>query len=102
MITTTSALSRILKWPMMVNYAIAIVSAAISAVLAFTVLPSWNVDPALLLFLCTVMFVALAVGPGPAALASLLTFLSLQYPLLSPGYPFVLQSSEILRAGLFI
>ena len=48
------------------------------------------------------MFVALAAGPGPAALASVLTFLSLQYPLLSPGYPFVLQPGEILRLGLFI
>ena len=49
-----------------------------------------------------VMFVALAAGPGPAALASVLTFLSLQYPLLSPGYPFVLPSDEILRLGLFV
>jgi PAS domain S-box-containing protein len=49
-----------------------------------------------------IMFVALAAGPGPAALAFVLTFLFLQYPLLSPGYPFVLQSSEILRLGLFV
>lgn len=102
MITTTSALSRILKCPMIVNYAIAIVSAAISAVAAFTVFPSWNADPAFLLFLCTVMFVALAAGPGPAALASVLTLVSLQYPLVSSGNPVVLQSGEILRLGLFI
>ena len=54
------------------------------------------------LFLCVVIFVALAAGPGPAALASVLTFLSLQYPLLSPGYPFVLPSTEIIRLGLFV
>jgi PAS domain S-box-containing protein len=48
------------------------------------------------------MFVALAAGPGPAALACLLTFLALQYPLLSPGYPFALPSTEILQLGLFI
>src|SRR4051794_22210810 len=102
MIMTTSALSRTPKWRMIANYAIAIVSAAMSAVVAFTVLPSWNVDPPLLLFLCTVMFVALIAGPGPAVLASVLTFLSLQYPLLSPGYPEALQSSELLRPGLFI
>jgi K+-sensing histidine kinase KdpD len=67
---------------MIVNYAIAFVSAAIAAAVAFAVLPSWGADPALL-FLCVVMFVALAAGPGPAVLASVLTFLSLQYPLLS-------------------
>jgi PAS domain S-box-containing protein len=85
---------------MIVNYAIAFVSAAIAAVVAFAVLPSWGADPALL-FLCVVVLVVLAAGPGPAALASVLTFLSLQYPLLAPGYPFVLQSSEIIRLGLF-
>ena len=97
---TTSAPSRSPKWPMIVNYAIAFVSAAIAAVVAFAVLPSWGADPALL-FLCVVVLVVLAAGPGPAALASVLTFLSLQYPLLAPGYPFVLQSSEIIRLGLF-
>src|SRR5206468_12926196 len=92
---------RSLMWPMVVNYAIAFASAAISAVVAFAVLPSWGADHALQ-FLCVVIFVALAAGPGPAALASVLTFLSLQYLLLSPGYPGVLQSSEIPRLGLFI
>ncbi|OSJ03674.1 MULTISPECIES: PAS domain-containing protein [Bradyrhizobium] len=102
MITTTSALSRILKCPMIVKYAIAIVSAAISAVVVLTVLPSSSCDLALLLFLCTVTFVALAAGPGPAGLASVLTLLSLQYPLLSSGNPVVLRSGEILGLGLFI
>jgi PAS domain S-box-containing protein len=99
---TTSASSRSLKWPIILNYAIAVVSAAISAVVAFAALPSWGADPSLLLFLCTVVFVALAAGPGPAALASVLAFLALQSPLLSPGYPFVLPSGEIVRLGLFI
>jgi PAS domain S-box-containing protein len=49
-----------------------------------------------------VVFVALAAGPGPAALASVLTLLSLLYPLLSRGLPFVLPSDEILRLGLFV
>jgi K+-sensing histidine kinase KdpD len=49
-----------------------------------------------------VAFVAILAGPGPAALASVLTFVCLQYPLLSPGYPVVLQFGEILRLGLFI
>jgi PAS domain S-box-containing protein len=102
MIMTTSAPSRSLKWPIILNYAIAVVSVATSAVVAFAVMPSWGADPTLLLFLCVVMLVALTAGPGPAALASVLTFLSLQYPLLSPGHPFALQSSEILRLGLFI
>jgi PAS domain S-box-containing protein len=69
---------------------------------AFAIYPLWGADPALLLFLCVVLIVALAAGPGPAALASLLTFLALQYPLLSRGYPSVLPSGEILRLGLFI
>jgi PAS domain S-box-containing protein len=70
--------------------------------MAFAAFPSWGVDPALLLFLCMVVFVALAAGPGPAALASVLTLLSLLYPLLSRGLPFVLPSDEILRLGLFV
>ena len=99
---TTSPPSRSLKWPVILNYAIAVVSAATSAVVAFALYPLWGADAAPLLFLSVVMFVALAAGPGPAALTSVLTFLSLQYPLLSSGYPFVLQPGEILRLGLFV
>ena len=99
---TTSPPSRSLKWPVILNYAIAVVSAATSAVVAFALYPLWGADAAPLLFLPVVMFVALAAGPGPAALTSVLTFLSLQYPLLSSGYPFVLQPGEILRLGLFV
>jgi PAS domain S-box-containing protein len=99
---TTFLPSRSLKWPTILNYAIAVASAATSIVVAFAVYPLWGADPALLLFLSVVLFVALAAGPGPAALASVLTLLSLQYPLLSPGYPFVLQSGEVLRLGLFV
>src|SRR5277367_179551 len=99
---TTSAPSRSLKWPIILNYVIAVVSAATAVAVAFAVFPLWGADAALLLFLCVVVFVAWAAGPGPAALASVLTFLSLQYPLVSPGYPFVLPSGEIFRLGLFI
>ena len=99
---TTSAPLRSLKWPIILNYAIAVVSAAISVVVAFAVYPLWGGDPALPLFLSVVVFVALAAGPGPAALASVLTFISLQYPLLAPGYPFVIPSGEIFRLGLFV
>jgi PAS domain S-box-containing protein len=99
---TTSAPSPSLKWPIILNYAIAVVSAAASVLVALAADASWGADAALLLFLFVVIFVALAAGPGPAALASVLTLLALQYPLLSPGYPFVLQSSELLRLGLFI
>ena|ERR1700722_9634872 len=99
---TTSPPSRSLKWPIILNYAIAVVFAAISVVVVFALYPLWGADAAPLLFLCVVMVVAMAAGPGPAALASVLTFLSLQYPLLSSGYPFVLESGEILRLGLFI
>ncbi len=102
MIMTTSAPSRSLKWLIILNYAIAVFSATTSAVVAFAVLPSGGTDPALLLFLSVVMFVALAAGPGPAAFAAVLTLLSLQYPLLSTGHALVLQSGEILRMGLFI
>ena len=64
---TTSAPSRSLTWPIILNYTIAVVSTTASAVMAFAAFPSWGVDPALLLFLCMVGFVALAAGPGPAA-----------------------------------
>ena len=98
---TTSAPSRSLRWPIILNYAIAVGSVAISVAAAFALYPLWGADPALLLFLSVVAFIALAAGPGPAALASVLTFLAL-HPLLSPGYPLVLQSGEILRIGLYI
>jgi PAS domain S-box-containing protein len=90
-----------MKWPVVLNYAIAVVSAAISVAVAFAIDPSWGADPALPLFLCVVLFVALAAGPSPAALTAVLTFL-FQYLLLSPGHPFALQSGEVLRLGLFI
>jgi PAS domain S-box-containing protein len=93
----TFAPSQNLKWPIVLNYAIAALSAAISIAVAFAVYPLWGADPALL-FLCVVMFVALAGGPGPAALASALTFL---YLLLSQSHPFVITFSEILRLALF-
>jgi PAS domain S-box-containing protein len=99
---TTSAPLRSLKWPIILNYAIAVASATISVAVAFTVYPLGGADSALLLFLSMIMFVALAAGPGPAALASVLSFVSLQYPLLSPGYPFALDSGEIIRLGLFL
>jgi PAS domain S-box-containing protein len=99
---TTSAPSRSLTWPIILNYAIAVVSTAMSAAVAFAAFPSWGADPALLLFLCMVLFVALAAGSGPAALASVLTLPSLLYPLLSRGLPFVLPSGEIIRLGLFV
>ena len=99
---TTSPPSWSLKRPIIANFAVAVVSAATSIVVAFAVFPSRGADPALLLFLCVVLFVALAAGPGPAALASVLTFLSLQYPLLSRGSSFVLQSGDVLRLGLFV
>jgi PAS domain S-box-containing protein len=99
---TTSHPSRNLKRSIILNYVIAAVSATTSVVVAFVLYPSWGADPALLLFLTVVMLVALAAGPGPAALAFVLTFLSLQYPLLSSGYPLVIQSGEVLRLGLFI
>ena len=102
MIMTTSVPSHTPKRPVIVDYAIAVVGAAASAAMAFAIYPAWGADPALSLFLSVILLVALAAGPGPAALASVLTFLSLQYPLLSPGYPFVLQSGEIVRLGLFI
>ncbi|MGY0569883.1 PAS domain-containing protein [Bradyrhizobium sp. RDM12] len=94
--------SRTPKRPVIVDYAIATVGAATSAALAFAIHRVWGADPALALFLSVVMLVALAIGPGPAALASVVSFLSLQYPLLAPGYPFVLQSGEIVRLGLFV
>src|SRR3954468_17198028 len=97
---TSSAPSRAFNWPLLVSHAIAIVSAATSVALASEIFSSWVAGPPLL-FLCVIMLVALVTGPGPAALTSALTFLSLQYSVLSPGHPFVFHSDEILRLGLF-
>ena len=55
---TTSAPSRSLKWPTILNYAIAVVSAAISVVAAVALYPLWGAGATL--FLCVVTFVALA------------------------------------------
>src|SRR6202000_2221603 len=99
---TTAAPLRSPKWPIIRNYAIAVVSAAASVVVAFSVYPPWGADPAALLFLSVVAFLALSAGPGPARLRPLLSFLSLQSPLLSNGHALVLRPSEILRSGLFI
>src|ERR1700722_7575542 len=57
-IMTTSAPSRSLKWPTILNYAIAVVSAAISVVAAVALYPLWGAGATL--FLCVVTFVALA------------------------------------------
>jgi PAS domain S-box-containing protein len=97
---TTSVPSRTLGRQVILNYAIVVVLTAISVAAAFALFPLWGADPALLLFLSVVALVALVAGPGPAALASVLIFLSL-HPLLS-GNAFVLQSGEILRVGLFV
>jgi PAS domain S-box-containing protein len=99
---TTSAPSRSSRWPLIVNYAIAVVFAATSNVLTFTVFSSWDGDASLALLLSVIMLVALAAGPGPAALASVLSFLSLQYHLLLLGYSLGVLSGEVLRSGLFI
>lgn len=97
---TTSAPSRSPRWPTVLNYSIAVFSAAAAVAGAFSMDPSWGADHTLL-FLSAVAFVALAAGPGPAALASVLSFLSVQYPLLS-GYPSVSPSGETIRLGLFV
>jgi PAS domain S-box-containing protein len=98
---TTSAFSRNLTWPVIVKYAIAVVSVAISVVAASPVTMSSGADATLLLYLAAVTFVALAAGPGPAALAAALIFLALQYPPLAPA-PYVLQLGEIVRLCVFV
>ena len=99
---TTSVPSQRLRWPTILNYSIAVFSAAAAVAVAFALDPPWGTDHTLILFLSVVAFVALTAGPGPTGLASVLTFLSLQYPLLSRGYPFVLQSGEIIGLLLFV
>ena len=98
---TSSVPARSFNRPLIGSHAIAVVLAATSVALASEIFSSWVVGPPLL-FLCVIMLVALVAGPGPAALTSVLTFLSLQYSVLSPGHPFVFQSDEIFRLGLFI
>lgn len=96
----TSAFSRSPKWSTILSYGIAVALVAVSA--AVGMYPTWDADIAIPLFFCVVILIALAAGPRPAILASLLSFLSLAYPLLSQGHPFAAQAGEVLRLGLFV
>src|SRR6202035_1240521 len=97
----TPAPSGRLKLPMILNYGIAVLAAAITigAEVAFNRL--WGINPTVSLFLCAIMLVAWIGGSGPALLATVLTVLAFDYFLLNPVYSFALEVTEIPRFVLF-
>jgi PAS domain S-box-containing protein len=98
---TTPAFSRNLRWRAVLKYAIAIVWVATSVFAASSVTVSSGADVSLLLYLCALTFLALAAGPGPAAVASVLILAALLYPTL-PSAAYALQLGGIVRVGLFV
>jgi PAS domain S-box-containing protein len=101
-VMTKSGPSRASRRGTVADYAIAVVAAATGAALVHGVFSDPAGGPALLFALCVVMLVALASSPGPAAIASVLSFLSLHWSLVSPGDPFHFDASAFAPSALFV
>ena len=86
----TSALPSRLKWPVILDYAIACVTPALAVVLDVSFSRLWGIDPPASVFLCGILIVAWVSGPGPALLATALTVLAFDYFLMQPIYSFSL------------
>ncbi|WIW44910.1 PAS domain-containing protein [Bradyrhizobium sp. 62B] len=97
---TIAAFWRNLRWRAILKFAIAIVLAGTSALVAGRVTLWIGSDASVLLHLCGVTILALAVGPGPATLASVIILLVLLPPLLSPA-AHADQFNAVVRVGLF-
>src|ERR1700752_2081968 len=84
-----------------VNYGIAVLSAAtaVAGAVAFDRLS--GTGPAVSLFLCAIMFVAWASGPGPALLATALTMLAFDWFFLQPIYSFGFHFRDLPRLAVF-
>jgi PAS domain S-box-containing protein len=97
---STSALSSRLKWPVILDYGVACVTAALAVALDVSLSPLWGIDPPASVSLCGVMIVAWVCGPGPALLATALTVLAFDYFLMQPIYSFNLELTEFPRLVL--
>jgi PAS domain S-box-containing protein len=95
-----SSLSRRLTSPVILNYGIAILLVAAAAVADFVLRWLWGIAPTVSLFLCAIVFVAWAEGPGPALLATALAVFSFYYFFLPPFYSLALKYEEIPRLVL--
>jgi PAS domain S-box-containing protein len=82
------------------NYGIAILLVAAAAVADFVLRWLWGIAPTVSLFLCTIVFVAWAEGPGPALLATALAVFSFYYFFLPPFYSLAPKHEEIPRLVL--
>jgi PAS domain S-box-containing protein len=97
----TSALPWRPESPVILNYGITILSVAGAVVLNLGFHWLWGIDPSVSLFLCAIVFVAWAGGPGPALLATALSVLAIYYFFLQPIYSFAPKPREIPRLTLF-
>ena len=84
-----------------VNYGIAILSAATAVAGAVAFDRLLGTGPAVSLFLCAIMFVAWASGTGPALLTAALTILAFNWFFLQPVHSFGLEVGELARLVLF-
>jgi PAS domain S-box-containing protein len=96
-----STLSQRLKSPVIRNYGMAILLVAAAAVVDFVLQWLWEIEPTVSLFLCAIVFVAWAEGPGPALLATALAVFSFYYFFLPPFHSLAPKYAEIPRLTLF-
>jgi hypothetical protein len=97
---STSTFSSRLKWPVILDYGVACVTAALAVALDVSLSRLWGIDPPTSVSLCGVMIVASVSGPGPALLATALTVLAFDYFLMQPIYSFTLEFTEFPRLVL--
>jgi PAS domain S-box-containing protein len=97
---STSALSSRPKWPVILDYGVACVTAALAVALDVSLSRLWGIDPPASVSLCGIMIVAWVSGPGPALLATALTVLAFDYFLMQPIDLFNLEFTEFPRLVL--
>jgi PAS domain S-box-containing protein len=97
---STSTLSSRLKWPVILDYGAACVTAALAVALDVSLSRLWGIDPPASVSLCGIMIVAWVFGPAPALLATALTVLAFDYFLMQPTYSFTLELTEFPRLVL--
>jgi len=97
---STSTLSSRLKRPVILDYGIACVTAALAVALDVSLSRLWGIDPPASVFLCGIMIVAWVSGPGPALLSTVLAVLAFDYFLTQPISSFTLEFKEFPRLVL--
>jgi PAS domain S-box-containing protein len=98
---STSVLARRPWSSTLVNYGVAVLSAAVAIAAAVAFDRALGTGPSVSLFLCTIMFVAWANGTLPALLTAALTILAFNWFFLQPVHSFSLEVGELARLVLF-